>query len=376
MSRVRILLLTPGLGLGGSERLTLTYARGLNARGHETLIVHGPPEGLAATTRSAGVEHLLVYPERLGVRTLRPWLRALRATVREFQPDVMHAQSVRTALVAAMAAPRTPLLATVHGMEVSQERGAAILLRLSRARVTAVSQDTADGVRRYRIAPPMVIVPPAVDLDLLERSARGVPATAILERRPLVTCVARHDPVKGVDVLIDAFPRVLEKIPEAGLQLVGGGSVHHEIVARVEELGIGYAIDFTNFQSNPAPYLVAADLAVLPSRREGLPVSALEAFALGRAVVATAVGGTPDVVRDGETGWLVPPEEPEALAAAIVDALSHPEERERRAALGHALVARSYTVDGMIDRIEEICRSAAGSEPPARRNNADIRSAA
>ena len=103
---------------------------------------------------------------------------------------------------------------------------------------------------------------------------------------------------------------------------------------------------------------------VLPSRREGLPVSALEAFALGRAVVATAVGGTPDVVRDGETGWLVPPEEPAALAEAIVSALSQPEERARRAQLGRELVARNYSSDAMIDRIEDLCRSTHQGHPP------------
>ena len=117
---------------------------------------------------------------------------------------------------------------------------------------------------------------------------------------------------------------------------------------------------FTDRQTNPAPYLAAADLVVLPSRREGLPVSALEAFALGRAVVATDVGGTPDVVQDGTTGWLVPPEQPEALADAIVAALSEPEERARRAREGRELVARSYSSGAMIDRIEDLCRALAG----------------
>ena len=117
---------------------------------------------------------------------------------------------------------------------------------------------------------------------------------------------------------------------------------------------------FTDRQTNPAPYLAAADLVVLPSRREGLPVSALEAFALGRAVVATDVGGTPDVVQDGTTGWLVPPEQPEALAEAIVAALREPEERARRAREGRELVARSYSSDAMIDSIEDLCRALAG----------------
>ena len=357
MRVVRILLVTPGLGLGGSERLTLAYARGLNARGHATLVAYGPPVRLADAADEAGVARRLVSEHRLSARTLPEWLRALHALVREFRPDVVHAQSVRTTVAAALAAPRTPLLATVHGIEESEELGAALALRASRARVAAVSQASADGLQRHRLAPKVVIVPGGVDIEELERAARTAPATPIPDRRPLVACLARHFPVKGVDVLVEAFPRVLESVPGAGLILVGGGPNHETLIARAEALGIRDAMTFTDRQTNPAPYLAAADLAVLPSRREGLPVSALEAFALARAVVATAVGGTPDVVRDGETGWLVPPEDPSALADAIVSALSQPEERARRAHLGRELVASNYSMDAMIDRIEDLYRS-------------------
>lgn len=357
---VRILLVTPGLGLGGSERLTLAYARGLNARGHATLVAYGPPVRLGDAADEAGIARRLVSERRLGARTLPEWLRALRALVHEFQPDVVHTQSVRTTVAVALAAPRTPLLATVHGIEESEEHGAALALRLSRARVAAVSEASADGLRRHRLAPKVVIVPGGVDIEELERAARGTPATPIPDRRPLVTCLARHFPVKGVDVLVEAFPRVLESVPGAGLLLVGGGPDHDALIARAQALGIRGEVTFTDRQTNPAPYLAAADLVVLPSRREGLPVSALEAFALGRAVVATDVGGTPDVVQDGTTGWLVPPEQPEALADAIVAALSEPEERARRAREGRELVARSYSSAAMIDRIEDLCRALAG----------------
>lgn len=357
MGLVRILLVTPGLGFGGSERLTLAYARGLNARGHATLVAHGLPVRLAQIAEEAGVALRLVSERRLSARTLPEWLRALHTLVREFQPDVIHAQSVRTTVAAALAAPRTPLLATLHGIEESDELGAALALRASRARVAAVSQASADGIQRHRLAPQVVIVPGGVDVEELERAARTEPATAIPDNRPLVTCLARHFPVKGVDVLVEAFPRVLESVAGAGLLLVGGGPDHETLIARSEELGIRDAVTFTDRQPNPAPYLAAGDLVVLPSRREGLPVSALEAFALDRAVVATAVGGTPDVVRDGDTGWLVPPDDPAALADAIVSALRHPEERARRARLGHELVSGSYSMAAMIDRIEDLCRA-------------------
>jgi glycosyltransferase involved in cell wall biosynthesis/peptidoglycan/xylan/chitin deacetylase (PgdA/CDA1 family) len=361
---VRILLVTPGLGLGGSERLTLAYARGLVARGHDVLVVHGPPDRLGPAAADIARHRI---DERLSRRTFPAWFRSMRAIVKEFRPDVAHTQSMRTTLLVAAATPRMPLLATVHGIDESEERSAALVLRASRARVTAVSQASADGVRRHHFAPHVELVPPGVDMEALERAALEAPATVIPDRLPRVVCVARHFPVKGVDVLVEAFPQVLAALPQAGLVLVGGGPDHDALIARVAELGIDHAVHFSDRQLNPAAYLAEADIVVLPSRREGLPVAALEALALERAVVATAVGGTPDVVRPGETGWLVPPEQPAALAEAIIAALLDPDERARRAARGRALVARSYSMAAMIDRIEGLYAQVASVHAPALR---------
>jgi glycosyltransferase involved in cell wall biosynthesis/peptidoglycan/xylan/chitin deacetylase (PgdA/CDA1 family) len=359
---VRILLVTPGLGLGGSERLTLAYARSLGARGHDVLVVHGPPERFSEADVAGIARHRMA--ERLSARTFPAWIRSLRSIVKEFRPDIAHTQSVRTTLVAASAAPNLPLVATVHGIEESEERMAAFALRVSRARVTAVSESSADGVRRHHLAPRVELVPPGVDIEALERAALEPPATAIPERLPRVVCLARHFPVKGVDVLVEAFPGVLAAEPDAGLLLVGAGPDHDALISRVGELGIAHSVSFAGRQLNPAPYLAAADLVVLPSRREGLPVVALEAFALSRAVVATAVGGTPTVVRPDETGWLVPPEQPAALAAAIVEALGDPGGRAERARRGHEIVERDYSLVATIDRIEALYADVADTRTP------------
>ena len=362
---MRILLVTPGLGLGGSERLTLAYARGLSARGHDVLILHGPPVRLAAADADAIPRHRM--RERPSVQSSPDWLRATRRIAAEFKPDVAYTQSIRTTLIVATATPGTPLLVTVHGIEESEENLAALLLRGSRARVTAVSQAVADGIRRHRHAPRVELISPAVDIDLLQRNAREATADALSERLPRVVCLARLSAVKGVDVLVEAFPQVLAAVPSAGLVLVGDGEERGALAARAARLGIAEAVQFAGFQLNPAPYLAAADLVVLPSRREGLPVAALEALALERPVVATAVGGTPTVVRPGETGWLVPAEQPAALAAAVSEALLDPEARRVRAAAGQELVTRSHSVSSMIDRVEELCSEVARRRrPPVR----------
>ena len=362
MRQVRILLVTPGLGLGGSERLTVAYARGLVARGHDVLLAHGPPEDFQASDMPGVALHRVA--ERPGASSFTDWFRTMRALVADFRPDVAHAQSVRSALVVALAVPRTPLLVTVHGIEESEERRAALVLRAIRARVTAVSDASADGVRRHLLAPEIDLVPPGVDVEALERAALLPPEHSVPDRRPLVVCVGRHFRVKGVDILVEAFPQVLAAQPDAGLLLVGGGPEHEALIARCAELGISHAVHFGGFVNSAAASIALADLIVLPSRREGLPVAALEALALERAVVATAVGGTPDVVRPGDTGWTVPPEDPGALAATIIEALGDSEERARRAARGRALVAKSYSVSAMIDRLEAIYGEMAAKSAP------------
>ena len=111
--------------------------------------------------------------------------------------------------------------------------------------------------------------------------------------------------------------------------------------------------------------MAASDVAVLPSRREGLPVAALEALGLGRPVVAAAVGGTPTVVRDGETGWLVAPEDPSGLAEALVAAASEPDEARRRGDAGRDLLRREYPPEAIFDRLEALFEAAdRGTEVP------------
>ncbi len=118
--------------------------------------------------------------------------------------------------------------------------------------------------------------------------------------------------------------------------------------------GVRERVEFCGVLTNPAPAIAEADVIVLPSRREGLPVVVLEAFALGRPVVASNVGGTPSVVRDGDTGWLVPPEDPAALAAALIAAAGDLDEARARGARGAALVAERYSIGALVDRVETI----------------------
>jgi glycosyltransferase involved in cell wall biosynthesis/peptidoglycan/xylan/chitin deacetylase (PgdA/CDA1 family) len=356
---MRILFISPTLGIGGTETLISRYATQMQARGHEAVIAYGWFGEQVESLERAGVRCVLASPNRLTGRSLPEWRRSLRALVSEYEPDVVHAQSVTSAVAARLAAPRLPLLVTLHGLEQARhERAAALLLRLTRGTLTAVSQRAADSVRRYFPSPPVEVLPAGLDIAQVELAAQGEVPPA--PGSPHFSCVARHFPVKGVDVLLEAFALALERIPGAGLTLVGGGSSGEAYRALAAQLGIEGRLHWAGRIPNALPFIRNSDVGVLPSRREGLPIVALETLALARPMVATAVGGTPTVVRDGETGWLVPPEDPRALADALVEAGSDPAEAARRGLAGRRLVETEFEPTRLYDRIEELLLDLSG----------------
>jgi glycosyltransferase involved in cell wall biosynthesis len=355
-------MLTPALGMGGAEVLVVTWSAGLVSRGHTVAVAYGARDHRVPELRERGVDIFRVSDLEPELGTLAQWGRAVRGVAAKFRPHVIHAQSIAAAPVARLAALRTPLLVTVHGIHHSDEQLAAVILRLTAGRVTAVSEASAAGLRRRPLAPRIEVLRTGIDPARIVAAA-SEPIADLPPGSPRFCCVARHDPAKGIDVLIRALPRVLENLDGATLTLVGDGEDLEANRSLVAELGLEDRVHFAGASLNPAPYIQACDITVLPSRREGLPLVALESLALERPLVASAVGGTPTIVRDGESGWLVAPEDPAALAAAMIAAGSDARVARERGVAGRAIVDESFTSDGTLDQLERLfmellrCRS-------------------
>ena len=350
---MRILFVTPSLGTGGAERLTVDSALGMQKRGHTVGVVYGFLALQAEPLREAGVnlyERPGATPELLN---LLPWARHIRRAIRDFRPDVIYAQSVATALAARLASHRSRMLVTVHGISHTDERLASILFKASGVTLTAVSEASAAGLRRYPWSPPVEVLRPGVDAEQVVEQSRAIdPVDKVGD--PSLTVVARQQPEKGTDVLLRALPALALQLPKVGLMVVGIGEELEANRQLAVDLGIADRVKFVGLVSNAAPQLAAADIVVLPSRREGLPIVALEALSLARPVVATRVGGTPTVVVAGETGWLAEPEDEASLVATIVACWSDPAEAARRGLAGRALVEEQYGIKSMHDRIEQL----------------------
>jgi glycosyltransferase involved in cell wall biosynthesis len=170
----------------------------------------------------------------------------------------------------------------------------------------------------------------------------------------IVGSVAKLAPVKGHRYLLEATARVMKADARVHLVLVGEGELRDEISALARRLGIGARTRLLGYREDSAQLVAAFDVAVLASLSEGLPNAVMEAMAAGAPVIATAVGGVPELIEDGETGFLVPPANPGAMAERIAYALSHPEVAGLIAMRGRRFITKRFGMEQMVTAVERL----------------------
>lgn len=304
------------------------------------------------------------------------WPSVIRVArmVKIWDADVVHVNTINNlhGPVGAWLA-RRPLV--WHVREIGKgsvvDRATIGMVRLLATRVVAISP--AVGETLSSCGPRVRVILNAIDLSEYATVPDGTAVRASLEimpDQPVVTTIGRLEPWKGQHVLIEAVPTILESRPNARVLVVGGPAVNKPeylvaLKARCRELGIDKQVLFTGILPNVPEVLAASDVLVLPSATaEPFGRTVVEAMAAGCPVVATAAGGPLDTVVNGETGWLVPPNDAGALAERICHVLSHPEEarimgeKGRRRALDHFSLER--LVNQMAEIFEEVGRAGAG----------------
>lgn len=290
--------------------------------------------------------------------------RELAAYLRRHEIDLVHSHMYRAEVVgtrAAIAAGTPVIVATVHSSRVRSPHDVATLAALTRHmdRLVVPSASIEAKVRAEGRAARFAVIPNGVDLERFAaptppcalRSEIGMPRDGLL-----VGVLARLEPEKGHRYLIDAMPRIVERVPSAWLAVVGEGSCDVELRAQAARLPrrARERVAFTGRREDVAAVTADLDVAVLPSLREAQGISVLEAMARRRPVVASAVGGIPEVVSDGVDGILVPPADPRALADALVRVLSDDRLRRRLGDAGYRTVAQRFSIDAQVRRIEVV----------------------
>jgi glycosyltransferase involved in cell wall biosynthesis len=317
---------------GGVARYVVAACLDQAARGWDVTVACPPDGWLADDLASAGIAHVHWPAGRNPGRATVDEARRLGRVLRERRPDVVHLHASKAGLAGRLVLRRgLPTLFQPHAWSWLATDGALRAASIAWERTAArwtdlfvcvgpaeVEQGRATGVRgRY------TVVRNGVDLSRFSRADERARAAARTELgvdgdAPLAVCVGRVTRQKGQDVLLAAWHLVRRRCPRAELSLVGAGELPAGL--RSEQLpGVRFAGAVTDVRA----WLAAADVVVLPSRWEGLPLTALEAFATGRSVVASRVRGLTEVVTP-TVGALVPADDPEALAEALARRLGDP----------------------------------------------------
>ena len=331
---------------GGVRSAVLSFSEGGRCR------------ALLDAARALGVEavELTGNAPRYGTaaREVAGHLRRLRADVvccHGYKPDLLGLLAARRAGVPAVSVSHGWTAAT---WKVRLNEAADRLSLFGMARVVCVSESQARRVRRVGVpSRKVVVIPNAVDPEKYETadSTERGRLLELFEERPrvLVGSVGRLSPEKGYGVLVEAAARVAAADPGVGFVHFGDGPLRSALTERVESLGLRGRFMFAGFRADVHKAFAHFDVFVLPSYTEGLPCVVLEAFAAGVPVVATAVGGTPEVVEDGVNGRLAPPGDSRALASRLAELIGDSRRRASMGERGRRLVLERFSFEGQAE---------------------------
>lgn len=380
---MRIMLSGVAIEGGGAEQVIQDLARGFAARGHEVMVAFlESTDAVVPELEALGIRCERLLPRRELARSpladFTPSnVVAFRRLIASFLPDIIHSHVPRPTLWAALALRtmrrRPPFMYTEHSIQEVYPRWGGpiyrIFLPVTRA-IVAVSDAAATSfARRWgRYRGSVRRIWNGIDPDRLTprrsraeiRRELGAP-----EDTPILCNVANLTRPKSHLTLIAAMARL--RPTTSDLQCWIAGSFEHEpamveaVRAAIADSGLSQTVQLLGRRRDVPDLLHAADIFVLSSRQEGFPITILEAMAAGRPIVATDVGGCAEAVVHGETGLIVPPEDPPALAEAIASLLADPERARAMGKAGRERVQREFTVDRMVEQHLELYERVIGA---------------
>jgi glycosyltransferase involved in cell wall biosynthesis len=382
---IRILRVIARLNMGGPALHVSYLSAGLRDRGYETTLVAGSvstgEQSMAYVAEERGVPvHLMPHLHR-EISPIQDILATFRLAkmIREQRPHILHTHTAKAGAIGRLAAvvagkARPPIVVhTFHGhvlrgyfggFRTAVFRGLERLLAPVADTLIAVSPEVRDDLVALNVAPPekFEVIRLGIELDervvhALEERKRTRRVMGVPDDRFLVGWIGRMTGVKrGADVL-RAFRLLRDQGVDATLCMVGDGPEREQLEALASNLGLMHDCLFAGYQEDVGPFFAAFDAFLLPSANEGTPVTAIESIASGCPVVATRVGGVPDVVEEGVDGFMVEPGDLEAIADRLGRLAADPELRARMGAAGRQRVLPRYAVERLVDDVDSLYRS-------------------
>ncbi len=385
---IRVVRIFSRLNIGGPAVHVILLTAGLEQKGYRTRLVIGqesPQEGNMlplATEKGVVCEVIPGLGREISLVSDFRAFWGLYRLLREFRPVIVHTHTAKAGLLGRVAArlAGVPIVVhTFHGhvlrgyfgpLKTAFFRGLEKALALLTNALVAVSETVKQDLVNLGVASAdrIRVVPLGLDLDHLAgtlprgalRAQAGVPPDALL-----IGMVGRLVPIKDVPTFLQAAVLVHKALPNSHFALVGDGEERSLLQSHVAQLGLEKSVHFFGWCRDLAAVYGDLDVVVNSSRNEGTPVALIEALAAARPVVATRVGGTGDLLHEGAFGRLVPPADPAALAAAILDCLRDPAAASARALAGRALVVERYSAARLVHDIDALYRDLLAGRPAA-----------
>jgi glycosyltransferase involved in cell wall biosynthesis len=360
---ITVLHTESSLGWGGQERRTLRELLGLSRGSFRPLLLCQPESriGEEARRQNLPVETMRMRGNFDPLAVSRLW-----GFIRHHSVDIVHTHSSADSWMASVAAklsPRRPKV--VRTRHLNATFNVRQIYTLMADRVVTVGGSTREYMIREKGIPAdrVVTIPTGVDLTIFDpervpgdlREELGIPRHA-----PVFGTVSVFRRLKGHQYLLEAAGAILRAVPEAKILLAGEGPQEKNIRNKIEELGIGEAVFLAGFREDIPRVLNTMDVFVFPSLQEALGTAILEALAMRKAVVASRVGGIPEIIQEGKTGFLVDPEKPAAIAEKVIPLLKNPDLRRRLGDQGRRFVESHYDNRLMIGRLEALYRELMG----------------
>lgn len=348
-------------GFSGGEVQVFLLLEGLRRLGHETILISPPGSRSADEAKRRGIEHATV---RMRNDLDVPAALALARTFRRAGVQLVHLHTGRASWLGGLAARLVKLPAVSSrrmDRRVKRSWRNRILYRHLLRRVIAISPAVVECLRAAGVATERIaLIPEGVEVARIKANRGGAAVRSDLGAGTddaVILALAALVRRKGLDVLLKSLALLAAEGLRPIVWIAGDGPEGPALARQIERLQLAGHVRLLGRRSDTAELLAACDLLVLPSRREGLGVAALEAMAAGCPVVASAVGGLPFSIVDERTGLLVPPENPRALADALARLLRDPDLRARLGAEGPRRVAEGFLAEQMVAAHDRLYRS-------------------
>ncbi|MGE3153754.1 MAG: glycosyltransferase family 4 protein [Nitrospiraceae bacterium] len=365
---MKLFILESSTTVGGQELAVVLHADGLRKRGHQVTMILEPGSPIMDMAKREGIPVVGLCMRRWCYPSA---ILTLRRLVAQERPVIVHVNSSRDSWIGSLAArmvtPRPPVIRTRH---ISTPLNRNLTTRLLYQRLVDLVIVTGGELTRRALierdglaSDRVVAFPIGIDIGVFKpgtatknlREELGLPRTHLL-----VGLISYLRSYKGHEYFIDAAARVAARDRDVTFVVVGQGPEEARLRARIQEQGVGDSVRMLGYRDDLLNVFHSLDVFVIPSvEGDTIPQVLMQAMAVGLPVVSTTVGSIPDVVRNGETGFVVRPRDAAALAERIRLLLNDGDLRARMGAAGRSLVERHYSLDRMLDELERVYRRAA-----------------